>query len=51
MYILFTHVIFECDTTSHVYGIGKPQAVKMIEHEDNVEVAKVFSLQIISKRR
>ena len=48
-YILFAHAFLGCDTTSHVHGIGKPQALKMLENEHSKNAAMVFTLENVSK--
>ena len=30
-YVIFTHAFLGCYTTSHMYGFGKPQAMKLLE--------------------
>ena len=42
--ILFVHAILGCDTTSRIYGIGKPVTLKVIQNNDSsfLSVAKIF---------
>ena len=49
-YILFAHAFLGCDTTSHVHGIGKPQALKMLENEEFKKAAHIFTMKNVSKQ-
>ena len=43
-YILFSHAILGCDTTSHLFGIGKGHAVKKLLNSANFrDCAEVFT--------
>ena len=48
-YILFSHAFLGCDTTSHVFGFGKPQILKMFDSEDFVKIAEIFQSPNSSK--
>ena len=48
-HLLFAHAFLGCDTTSHVYGYGKQQTLKMLENEDFKKAAQVFTLRNVSK--
>ena len=48
-YILFSHAFLGCDTTSHVFGFGKPQILKMFDNEDFVKIAEMFQSPNSSK--
>ena len=41
-HILFTHAFLGCDTTSHPYGIGKQQSLKLLENKEFIDAAKFF---------
>ena len=48
--ILFVHALLGCDTTSRIYGIGKPMALKMAA--TNIyfqQQATVFNCDIATK--
>ena len=40
--LLFSHAFLGCDTTSHVFGFGKPQILKMFDNENFVKIAEIF---------
>ena len=48
-HILFAHAFLGCDTTSALYGLGKPQAIKMLESEEFVSVANTFQSQTATR--
>ena len=48
-HILFAHAFLGCDTTSALYGLGKPQAIKMLESEEFVSEANTFQSQTATR--
>ena len=48
-HILFAHAFLGCDTTSALYSLGKPQAIKMLENEEFVCVANAFQFQTATR--
>ena len=48
-HILFAHAFLGCGTTSALYGLGKPQAIKMLENEGFVCVANAFQSQTATR--